>query len=67
MDPDWRALFEAFPERFMIGTDTYTPERWYYVADHAKWSREWLASLPEPLARRIGYENAEALLARVSR
>ncbi len=67
VDPDWRALFEAFPERFMIGTDTYTPERWYYVADHAKWSREWLASLPEPLARRIGYENAEALLARVSR
>lgn len=67
VDPEWRALFEAFPERFMIGTDTYTPERWYYVGEHAEWSREWLATLPDPLARRIGYENAEALLARVGR
>jgi hypothetical protein len=28
VDPAWLKLFEAFPDRFMVGTDTYTPERW---------------------------------------
>ena len=65
VDPDWRALFERFPGRFMIGTDTYTPERWYFVVEHAEWSRAWLDSLPRPLAENIAYRNAEALLARV--
>src|SRR5678815_4750304 len=27
----WRAVFLEFPDRFMVGTDTYTPERWHYV------------------------------------
>ena len=29
-----------------IGTDTYTPDRWYYVVEHAFWSRKWIADLP---------------------
>ncbi|NQW09839.1 MAG: amidohydrolase family protein [Alphaproteobacteria bacterium] len=59
----WRGLFDRFPDRFMIGTDTYTPERWYYVGPHATWTRAWLADLPPELARRIAYENAETLAA----
>ena len=42
---DWRQLFEDFPRRFMLGTDTYTPERWYFVEDHANSNRQWLARL----------------------
>ncbi len=61
--PEWRALFDEFPERFMVGTDTYTPERWLYVNEHANWSRAWLATLPAPLAERIAWKNAEALFA----
>lgn len=64
VDPDWRRLFEDFPDRFMIGTDTFTPERWYYVVEHAGWSRAWLGDLPADLAARIGHKNAEALFAR---
>lgn len=64
VDPDWRKLFEDFPDRFMVGTDTYAPERWYYIAEHASWSRNWLADLPKDLAERIAYRNAEALFAR---
>lgn len=64
VDPAWRSLFEAFPDRFMVGTDTFTPERWYYIEEHAKWSRAWLADLPAPLAEKIAYKNAEALFAR---
>jgi len=61
VDPAWRALFEAHPDRFMVGTDTYTPERWYYVVEQARFSREWLADLPKELAERISHLNARAL------
>lgn len=58
---EWRAMFAEFPDRFMVGTDTYTPERWHYVVEHAKWSRAWLADLPPALAERIAWRNGEAL------
>jgi hypothetical protein len=59
--PEWRALFLEFPDRFMVGTDTFTPERWHYVAEHANWSRAWLAELPPDVAERIAWKNGEAL------
>ena len=61
VDPDWEALFHAYPDRIMVGTDTYTPERWYYVIDHANWTREWLKDLPKNLADNIAYKNAQKL------
>jgi predicted TIM-barrel fold metal-dependent hydrolase len=60
---EWRALFTEFPDRFMVGTDTFTPERWHYIVEHAQWSRAWLADLPPPLAERIAWRNGEALFA----
>ncbi len=62
VDPAWREAFLEFPERFMIGTDTFTPERWHYIGSHAAFSRAWLADLPGPVAERIGWRNGEALL-----
>lgn len=62
VDAQWLAAFEEFPDRFMIGTDTFAPERWYYIKDHAEYSRGWLATLPKPLAENIGYRNAENML-----
>lgn len=61
LDDAWRRLFTAFPDRFMLGTDTFTPERWYFVAEHARTSRRWLATLPVELRERIGWRNAQAL------
>lgn len=61
VEQDWLDLFNKYPLRFMIGTDTYAPERWYYVIDHADWSRDWLNSLPETLRTNIAYKNAHAL------
>lgn len=61
--PDWRAAFEEFPDRFLLGTDTYSPERWHYVAPHAEWARGWLASLPKDLADRLAFGNGEAVVA----
>ena len=59
----WREVFTDYPDRFMVGTDTFAPERWYYVGPHASFSREWLADLPADLAKKIAYENAENMLA----
>ncbi len=58
---EWRAVFTEFPDRFMVGTDTFTPERWHYIVEHAHWSRAWLADLPAVLAERIAWRNGEAL------
>ena len=57
----WREAFMEFPDRFMVGSDTFTPERWYFVEEHANWSRQWLADLPTAVAERIAYKNGEAL------
>jgi predicted TIM-barrel fold metal-dependent hydrolase len=62
VDPAWRALFLEFPDRFMVGTDTFTPERWHFVGEHARWTREWLASLPPEVAEQIAWKNGERLL-----
>jgi hypothetical protein len=59
VDPGWRPVFLQFPERFMVGTDSYTPERWHYVQGHAEWSRRWLADLPREVAERIAWKNGE--------
>jgi predicted TIM-barrel fold metal-dependent hydrolase len=62
VDASWREAFTEFPDRFMVGTDTFTPERWHYIGPHAEFSRGWLADLPAPLAQAIGWRNAETLL-----
>jgi hypothetical protein len=63
LEPEWRQLFIDFPDRFMVGTDTFTPERWSYVVEHARWARQWLAQLPPAVAERIAHRNGEALFA----
>lgn len=62
VDAEWRKAFEEFPDRFMVGTDTFTPERWYFIGEHAEWSREWLKDLPPALAERIAWKNGAAVI-----
>ena len=64
---DWRKVFEEFPKRFMVGTDTFAPEQWHYVKEHADYSRKWLASLPRELAERIAFRNSGEMLARLEK
>jgi len=56
------AFAKAFPDRFMVGTDTFVPERWHYVPEHATWSRAWLAELPPDVAEKIAWKNGEAVI-----
>lgn len=61
VDPAWRKVFLEFPDRFMVGTDSYVPERWHYIPEHAQWSRGWLADLPRDVAERIAWKNGEEI------
>jgi len=63
LDPEWEKVFLAHPERFMVGTDTFAPERWYYVGRHAAFSRDWLALLQEEVALGMAFENVALMLA----
>ena len=62
VDAAWREAFDDFPQRFCVGSDTFTPERWHYIVAHANFSRAWLADLPAALAQNIAWRNAETLL-----
>lgn len=62
LEPEWLSAFQAHPDRFMVGTDTFAPERWYYVGPHAEFSRTWLELLPDDIAEGIAFANAEKML-----
>jgi amidohydrolase family protein len=62
LDPVWRSLFELYPDRFMIGTDTWIPSQWTRLPGLMEDVRGWLRQLPAELATAIAYTNAERLL-----
>lgn len=62
LSDDWKALFTRFPDRIMLGTDTYTPERIYFIPNHASAARVWLSTLPTQLAENIAWRNAYNLI-----
>lgn len=58
---DWRELFLAHPERFLIGVDTFSVARWRAFDSVAADIRAWLAQLPTDIAARLARENALTL------
>lgn len=58
LDPAWENLLWEYPDRFMVGVDTFSVERWTGYASHAGRIRQWLAQLPADVAERIAYRNA---------
>ena len=63
VDAAWREAFIEFPDRFMVGTDTFTPERWHYIGSTPssraagsptcprRWRRTSAAAMPRALLR----------------
>ena len=64
LDPAWRALFLQHPDRFLIGTDTWTSHRWQELATDMTAARRWLAQLPREIAEKIATGNAERVFPR---
>jgi hypothetical protein len=63
LDPRWADLFARYPDRFMIGTDTWIPSQWTRLPTLMAAVRGWLRQLPPDLAAAIAYGNAERVLA----
>jgi hypothetical protein len=59
--PDWQALFLQYPDRFLVGTDTWVTHRWESVAEGMQRTRHWLAQLPREVAAQLAYRNGERL------
>ncbi len=59
--PEWRALLLKYPERFLIGSDTWINQRWQYYDELMKGYRTWLGGLPADTARRIAWDNGAKL------
>jgi hypothetical protein len=63
LTPEWRRLFETYPDRFLIGSDTWISERWASYGAIMREYRAWLAQLPPDVAARIAHGNAKRLFA----
>jgi hypothetical protein len=61
LDPEWRALFARYPDRFLVGTDTWTASRWEALPSLSATTREWLSQLPREVAEKIAHDNATQL------
>ncbi len=55
--PEWRALLLAYPDRFLLGSDTWVNQRWQYYEDTMAQYRAWLGDLPPDVARKIAWDN----------
>jgi predicted TIM-barrel fold metal-dependent hydrolase len=61
LSSDWKALLEANPERFVIGSDTWINQRWMGYEDLMSQARLWLGDLTPATAKRVAWGNAARL------
>jgi hypothetical protein len=61
LDPEWKAVFTRKPDRFMVGTDTWTTSRWDVVGPANAAVQQWLRQLPPDAAEQIAYKNGDRL------
>jgi len=57
----WRELILAFPDRFLIGSDTWVNQRWSAYDELMRGYRGWLGELPPAVAQRVAWDNAAGL------
>lgn len=58
LDDAWYQLFIQYPDRFLLGVDTFAVARWQNYSDALASIRQWLAQLPEEVAQQMAYQNA---------
>lgn len=59
--PAWRKLLLQYPDRFLVGSDTWINARWQTYEQLMGAFRTWLGDLPPDVARRIAWGNAARL------
>lgn len=61
LDDDWYELIVNYPDRFLLGVDTYSSSRWDDFDSAVHTIRQWLSQLPEDVRTKLEYENASAI------
>jgi len=61
LSAEWKALLSEFPQRFLIGSDTWVNARWQAYESLMRDARLWLGDLPPEVARAIAWDNGAAL------
>lgn len=61
LSAEWKALLTQYPDRFVIGSDTWINERWDSYERLMADARRWLGGLDAEIARRIGWANAASM------
>jgi hypothetical protein len=64
LTPEWRRLFETYPDRFLLGSDTWVNGRWEQYPQTMAGYRQWLAQLSRDIAEKIAFRNGERIFAR---
>lgn len=59
---EWRAAFDEFPDRFLLGLDVNNTERLQQLAELVSYYRAVLGQLPPAIAEKIAYRNARRLI-----
>ena len=64
---DWYELLLRYPERFMIGIDTFSLSRWQEYAEVAQGIRHWTRQLPADIALKIRVGNAARIFSQAGK
>ena len=61
LSKQWRALFTAYPDRFLLGSDCWVTERWAQYGEIMDYYQRWLAELPRDIGNKIAHRNGERI------
>jgi Tat protein secretion system quality control protein TatD with DNase activity len=61
LSKQWRALFAAHADRFLLGSDCWVTERWAQYDELMSYYRKWLAELPKEKAEQIAFRSGERM------
>ncbi len=64
IDTSWREVLETFPDRFMVGSDTWVNSQWEAYDQIIATNRQWLSQFSREHAEKFAYRNAERLFKR---
>lgn len=57
LDPAWHKLMLRYPDRFLLGSGTYTSQYWYRFREYHGRYRGWLKQLPPTVAEQVAFRN----------
>ncbi|MBL8664309.1 MAG: amidohydrolase family protein [Candidatus Odyssella sp.] len=61
LDEAWKAVFLKYPDRWLVGTDSYITSRWHRMPEIHAETRSWLAKLPREVAEKMAWRNGVKL------